>query len=205
MRDSLFDAQPWRKLLKSLSSFFVRIVPVVTITLLASTLMGVSAAKATTAHHAQKAGKAAVFLRVKPSKVKSQPARIHSLKKPYLIASAPERIMRFSSLKATDPTNTKASKNSRRARSEVSLEAWVASYTAQRVAYAESRDNCKSTGSNGKYRGKWQMDANFWATYGGLKFASHADLATCAQQDIVAYNGWISRHWQPWQTYTLEN
>ena len=108
-------------------------------------------------------------------------------------------------LKAIDPTNTKKMKRSRAARESIPVKVWATSWTATQIAYDESRNNCKDVSSNGIYRGKWQMDAHFWATYGGLKFASRPDLATCEQQDIVAHNGWISRHYQPWQTYSLVN
>lgn len=108
-------------------------------------------------------------------------------------------------LKAIDPTNTKKMKRSRAARESVPVRVWATSWTATQIAYDESRNNCKDVSANGVYRGKWQMDAHFWKTYGGLKFASRPDLATCEQQDIVAHNGWISRHYQPWQTYSLVN
>lgn len=106
-------------------------------------------------------------------------------------------------LKAMDPTNTKKMKRSRAARESIPAKVWATSWTATQISYYESRNNCKDVSSGGTYRGKWQMDAQFWATYGGLKFASRPDLATCEQQDIVAHNGWVSRHYQPWQTYSL--
>ena len=52
---------------------------------------------------------------------------------------------------------------------------------------------------NGQYHGKWQMDASFWASYGGLQFASDPLYATEAQQDQVAWTGWKARGWEPWQ------
>ena len=96
--------------------------------------------------------------------------------------------------KTIDPTRgiTKA------ARPLVSFEDWIASPTAIKVYKKESHGNCKSTGSKGKYRGKWQMTAGVWKTYGGLAYAPLADQATCDQQDRVAYRMWISRGWQPW-------
>lgn len=48
------------------------------------------------------------------------------------------------------------------------------------------------------YYGKWQMNADFWKTYGGLAYARTADQATEAQQDEVAYRGYQARGWQPW-------
>ena len=87
---------------------------------------------------------------------------------------------------------------SKAARPTVSFEVWITSPTAIRVIKKESKGNCKAVGANGKYRGKWQMNAGFWKTYGGLEFAPRADLATCEQQDQVAYRGWLARGWQPW-------
>lgn len=94
----------------------------------------------------------------------------------------------------TDPTRglTKAQ------RPTVAFEVWITSPTAIRVIKKESHGNCKAIGAKGKYRGKWQMNASFWRTYGGLEFAPRADLATCEQQDQVAYRGWLARGWQPW-------
>lgn len=108
-------------------------------------------------------------------------------------------------LKAKDQTNTKKMKSNKALRAKVTATVWASSWTATKIAFYESRDNCKAVGQHGYYRGKWQMDPSFWATYGGLKFAKRPDLATCSQQDIVAYNGWVSRHYQPWQTYSVVN
>lgn len=105
--------------------------------------------------------------------------------------------------KSFDLTRTRQAKISRVFRESLGVELWVTSWTAQKISYAESRNNCRDRSSNGVYLGKWQMDQAFWATYGGLRYASSADMATCQQQDQVAYNGWVSRHWQPWQTYSL--
>lgn len=98
-----------------------------------------------------------------------------------------------SSVKA-DPTRglTKAQ------RPTVAFDVWITSPTAIKVIKKESRGNCKAVGAKGKYRGKWQMNSAFWKTYGGLEFAARADLATCEQQDQVAYRGWLARGWQPW-------
>ena len=87
---------------------------------------------------------------------------------------------------------------SKAVRPTVSFEVWITSPTAIRVIKKESKGNCKAIGAKGKYRGKWQMNAGFWKTYGGLEFAPSADLATCEQQDQVAYRGWLARGWQPW-------
>ena len=83
-------------------------------------------------------------------------------------------------------------------RPTVAFDVWITSPTAIKVIKKESRGNCKAVGAKGKYRGKWQMNSAFWKTYGGLEFAARADLATCEQQDQVAYRGWLARGWQPW-------
>lgn len=76
---------------------------------------------------------------------------------------------------------------------------WAHSWAALVVAHCESTDNPRAVNPSGKYRGKWQVDADFWKTYGGLRFARRAELATEAQQDYVAYHGWLKRGWEPWE------
>jgi Transglycosylase-like domain len=95
---------------------------------------------------------------------------------------------------AEDPTRNL----SKEERKKISFEVWVNSPTAKYVKEAESHNNCKSTGGNGKYQGTWQVNAGFWKTYGGKKYASKASKATCREQDLVAYQGWLARGWSPW-------
>jgi hypothetical protein len=95
---------------------------------------------------------------------------------------------------AEDPTRNL----SKEERKKISFEVWVNSPTAKYVKEAESHNNCKSTGGNGKYQGTWQVNAGFWKTYGGKKYASKASKATCREQDLVAYKGWLARGWSPW-------
>jgi len=76
--------------------------------------------------------------------------------------------------------------------------AWAASPKAIAVAKCESGGNPTVVSRTGKYQGKWQMDDRFWASYGGLAFASDPQYASEAQQDEVAYRGWLARGWQPW-------
>ena len=83
-------------------------------------------------------------------------------------------------------------------RKKVNFSNWVSSPTAKYVKRIESRGNCKATGGNGKYQGTWQVNADFWKTYGGKKYASKASKATCLEQDLVAYRGWLARGWSPW-------
>jgi hypothetical protein len=95
---------------------------------------------------------------------------------------------------ADDPTRNL----SKEERKKISFEVWVESPTAKYLKKVESNNNCKSTGGNGKYQGTWQMNAGFWKTYGGKKYASNASKATCKEQDLVAYKGWLARGWSPW-------
>jgi len=95
---------------------------------------------------------------------------------------------------ADDPTRNL----SKEERKKISFEVWVESPTTKYLKKVESNNNCKSTGGNGKYQGTWQMNAGFWKTYGGKKYASKASKATCMEQDLVAYKGWLARGWSPW-------
>lgn len=95
---------------------------------------------------------------------------------------------------AEDPTRNL----SKEERKKISFEVWVNSPTAKYLKKVESNNNCKSTGGKGKYQGTWQVNAGFWKTYGGKKYASKASKATCHEQDLVAYKGWLARGWSPW-------
>lgn len=55
----------------------------------------------------------------------------------------------------------------------------------------------------GKYSGKWQDDASFWSTYGGLTYAASPADATEDQQDAVNYRGYQARGWGPWQCASM--
>jgi hypothetical protein len=83
-------------------------------------------------------------------------------------------------------------------RQKITFEQWVNSPTAKYVKKVESHGNCKSTGGKGKYQGTWQVNAGFWKTYGGKKYATKASKASCREQDLVAYKGWLARGWSPW-------
>ena len=93
-----------------------------------------------------------------------------------------------------DPTRNLAKAE----RLKISFETWVTSPTAIYLKRVESNNNCKSTGGKGKYQGTWQVNAGFWETYGGLKYAKKASKASCQEQDLVAYQGWLARGWSPW-------
>lgn len=87
--------------------------------------------------------------------------------------------------------------------------AWAHSRSGFRVSNCESGDRqAPDVGSryNGDahlrdraYYGKWQMDSDFWATYGGLSYAGNAADASESAQDAVAYRGFLDRGWQPWE------
>ena len=110
------------------------------------------------------------------------------------------RLVRTDLPPVVDPTQTDLARASREHRATISRKQFARSATAAMVTYRESRGDCTAVSPTGKYRGKWQMDANFWEAYGGLSFSRRPDLATCAEQDKVARRGWVARHWQPWPT-----
>ena len=56
------------------------------------------------------------------------------------------------------------------------------------VAECESSGDWHINTGNG-YMGGLQMDAAFWANYGGLKFAPRPDLASELEQTVVAERG----------------
>lgn len=62
---------------------------------------------------------------------------------------------------------------------------------------------CEASGDwgnvrNPKYKGGLQMDATFWANYGGLKYAAAPQYATRAQQIEVAIRGQAVQGWGAW-------
>lgn len=53
----------------------------------------------------------------------------------------------------------------------------------------------------GTYRGAYQMDNDFWRTYGGdPAYTGRHERAPVAMQDAVAYRGYLARGLQPWPT-----
>lgn len=97
-----------------------------------------------------------------------------------------------------DPTMTAAARGSRSARQAVPFAVWRSSAHARLVVARESGGRCTAVNPNGLYRGTWQMGPPFWRSFGGLAYASTPDRATCGEQDIVAYRGWIASWWSPW-------
>lgn len=97
-----------------------------------------------------------------------------------------------------DITLSKDAKLYRGARELIPFEVWRTSAFARYISMKESHRNCKAVNRTGKYRGRWQMSSAFWKTYGGKQFASTPEKASCRDQDLVAYNGWIVRGWAPW-------
>ncbi len=98
----------------------------------------------------------------------------------------------------TDPTMTATMRSSRAARAALGLAVWQSSVHGKTIAQRESGGRCTAVSPGGAYRGKWQVSATFWKGNGGTAFAASADLATCAQQDLVAYRGWVTSWWMPW-------
>lgn len=99
---------------------------------------------------------------------------------------------------AGDLTLSEDARLYRGAREIIPFEVWRTSAFARYISMKESHRNCKAVGRSGKYRGRWQMSPSFWKTYGGKQFAAKPDQASCRDQDLVAYNGWIVRGWAPW-------
>ena len=97
-----------------------------------------------------------------------------------------------------DITLTKDARLYKEVRQSIPFEVWRTSAFTRFISMKESHRNCKAVGRSGKYRGRWQMSPQFWKTYGGKQYASRPDKASCLEQDMVAYNGWIVRGWAPW-------
>lgn len=97
------------------------------------------------------------------------------------------------------PSTTRASRDRKPSQAAPSgFAEWMQSPTRKRIIWRESHGICDITNPTGKYQGRYQMDDNFWRAYGGLKYAPNPHQATCHEQDLVAYRGWLARGWQPW-------
>lgn len=79
----------------------------------------------------------------------------------------------------------------------IAAQSWAQSSKARDVIDCESSNNPGAISRTGKYRGLWQMDADFWRSYGGI--APSPDQASRAEQNYVAYRGYLSRGWNPWE------
>jgi hypothetical protein len=99
-----------------------------------------------------------------------------------------------------DPTRSPGATSSSAVRASIPIAVWRASATARRVVRLESGGDCQEVSASGKYRGCWQMTQGLWQGHGGRAFAPRPELATCAQQDIVAYRIWVEQGWSPWTT-----
>lgn len=104
------------------------------------------------------------------------------------------------SSEAAAAVHSVSARPSKSSRASTPFEKWLNSPTARKVSWRESNNRCHITNPTGKYQGKWQMDDNFWRAYGGRKYARNPHQATCHEQDLVAYRGWIKRGWKPWTT-----
>ena len=67
------------------------------------------------------------------------------------------------------------------------------------LAACESSGDWHANTSNGYYGGV-QMDLTFWRNYGGLRYAARPDLATKAQQIVVAERGLAAQGVGAWPT-----
>jgi Transglycosylase-like domain len=98
----------------------------------------------------------------------------------------------------SDPTMTALVRSSAAARAKVSLTQWRNSPHAKMIVWRESNGQCSVVSSNGLWRGAWQMTMTLWRGFGGTKFASTPERASCSQQDTVAYRVWQHSWWGPW-------
>ena len=114
-------------------------------------------------------------------------------------ASSPHYTSESQCPHGVDPTTTVAAQSAA-GRAHVSLYAFVHSPMGCKVTVRESGGDCRVVDSSGTYMGKWQLDMWEWPTYGGRAFAARPNLASCAQQDVVAYRNWRDRGWEPWTT-----
>lgn len=75
---------------------------------------------------------------------------------------------------------------------------WAQTPKARAVIACESGNRPTAVSPTGKYRGLWQMDADAWASYGGLPHAPRPDLASREAQNYVAFRLYTGRGWTPW-------
>lgn len=77
---------------------------------------------------------------------------------------------------------------------------WAATPRVKALRQCESTDNYGDNTGNGYY-GAYQANRGFWVTYGGdpSYLGTHPFAAPVAMQDMVAYRGFLSRGWEPWQ------
>lgn len=85
-----------------------------------------------------------------------------------------------------------------------SAEAWAAEPKTKAVRQCESGDDPRMEVNNGgtEYYGLYSDNLQFWITYGGQQYASTPNLASRQEQDIVNYQGFEARGWEPWQCAT---
>lgn len=72
-----------------------------------------------------------------------------------------------------------------------------ASSVWDRLAVCESTSNWRANTGNGYYGGV-QQDMVFWRSYGGMAYAPRPDLATRAQQILIAERGLARQGWEAW-------
>ena len=82
-----------------------------------------------------------------------------------------------------------------------SAEQWAASARVRRIIYCESTDNPRvvSVHNGVTYYGLYQMNRDFWITYGGnASYLSDPFNAPVWLQNEVAYRGFLARGYEPW-------
>lgn len=126
--------------------------------------------------------------------------------------AALERAQRAKARSAASPKKASAPSVSRAAvqRTSGPLTGWKARYWSEAqvwaqqpktrsVIFCESSNDPQKVSKTGKYRGLYQFDKDFWASYGGLELASRPDLASRAAQNYVAYRGYVGNGWGRWE------
>lgn len=86
-----------------------------------------------------------------------------------------------------------------KARYWAEAQVWAQQPKTRSVIFCESSNDPQKVSKTGKYRGLYQMDADFWSSYGGLELASRPDLASRAAQNYVAYRGYVGNGWGRWE------
>ena len=118
-----------------------------------------------------------------------------------VMSSAPKPVMDIARRSPSPSPSRRAS----RSRQLPGAEAWASTPFARRVAQCESSDDPtildSHTGTT--YFGKWQANADFVRSYDGSNAWSWVVAGRFtmpeAQQDEMAYRGWLARGWQPWE------
>jgi hypothetical protein len=115
-------------------------------------------------------------------------------------SSTPEAASRSRSVNAANRTAKDGHDPRANTRRALPAPAGTGSLNWTALAECESSGNPRAVSRSGRYRGAFQMDADFWRTYGGHQYASRPDLASYAEQLRVAQRGYQARGRAPWPT-----